>query len=342
MPQNTSIATLAGNDSGVPSSRETAVVDPSRDGDQHVKSAEQRVREWLSGLQPNTRRAYTRDLGAFVAYLGEVSLGAALERLCGVRRARALELVEGWRDTMRAPTADMPDGLSAATINRCLAAINSTLRHLGKADVGPGRLDVALIKAESRRDTAGPAAPDIGGVLRRMESESVPASVRNTAIVALAARRGLRRAEIANLRMVDIDLGRSQIAVLRKGKRERVRITVSGSTIEALNAWLAIRPEHANPDCAAVFVTLARGTRGTPMTTGGIYDIVRAAGASIGQTWRPHGLRHTAATTVLNNGGSLVAAQEFLGHANIATTTRYNDEKRRAADLAVQIVADKI
>src|SRR5262245_34877998 len=105
-------------------------------------SPAQRLAAWLAGLNANTRRAYTYDLERFAAWLGEATIGSALDRLISVPRARALLLLEQWRD------AEKARGVSSAAINRGLAAVNSALRQIAKADIGPGRLDVSPLKSE--------------------------------------------------------------------------------------------------------------------------------------------------------------------------------------------------
>lgn len=300
-------------------------------------TAPERLAAWLQRLGENTCRAYVRDLEVFAAFLGAPTAGIAIERLVQMPRARALISVERWRDAMAAPSYTNPRGLSSATINRRLAALNSALREIGKADIGTGRLDVRGIKQEQRHDNRGPALGKIARVIEELANQNGPAAVRDAAILRLLGQRGLRRTEVASLRVEDLNLDAREIAVQRKGRRERVVVTLAPTTCEALRAWLAVRVEHAKPDVTALFVGLGNAHHGLPIGASAIYEIVRNVGASVGagRAWRPHGLRHSAVTAVLSRTGNLEAARVFAGHANVVTTQNYLDDGRTAEQSAV-------
>ena len=168
-----------------------------------------------------------------------------------------------------------------------------------------------------------------------------PTSVRDIAIILLAAQRGLRRSEIAALQLDDLRMHECTVMVRRKGKRELVAVEISGATCEALSLWLEVRPNVARPDTSAVFVATGNKWRGQPIGDHAVWDIVRKAGASIGATWHPHDLRHTAITEALRLcNGSLPAAQAFAGHAAPQTTGKYIDDKKRLERQAVDAMSD--
>lgn len=73
---------------------------------------------------------------------------------------------------MAAPSEAHPRGLSSAAINRRLAALNSALREIGKADIGPGRLDVRGVKPEARHDNRGPALGKVARVVEGLAEQS--------------------------------------------------------------------------------------------------------------------------------------------------------------------------
>ena len=161
---------------------EPLAVSLSREHDTTPVTAGDRLAAWLRGLSPNTARAYTRDLEHFAKHLGETSPGAALDRLCSIPRARAIGLVEAYRQ------AGVDANLSSATVNRRLAAINSALREIAKADIGPGRLDVKGLKAEPVRETRGPSVSAIARVLEALGARTDARSIRDRAITSSSLR----------------------------------------------------------------------------------------------------------------------------------------------------------
>jgi site-specific recombinase XerC len=296
-----------------------------------VETADERLSNWLRRLGPNTARAYSRDLMHLARHLGCETIGPALLGLCDVKHATALAALERYRDDMLAA------GLASATVNRRLSAANSALAQLAKADLGHGRLDVSPVPHEARRDTRGPSIGKVARVVEELANDTSPAAVRDLAIVLLAAQRGLRRSEIANLKLEDIQLANCKIMVRRKGRREQVAADIAGATCEALERWLEIRPAIAGQDVDAVFVAVGNKWSGRSIGHNAVYDVIRKAGASIGATWHPHDLRHSAITEALRlTNGSLPAAQAFAGHSAPQTTSRYIDDKGRLELQAVE------
>lgn len=289
-------------------------------------TAADRLRYWLRSLGQHTARGYARDLYVFGLYLKQPTAEAAIEIMCHLSRSRALLVAEGWRDSM------VEAKLSSATVNRRLAALNGALREIAKADIGPGRLDIKGVKAEPRRNTEGPQTASLAIAVRELGKEIDPGSRRDLSIILLAGKRGLRRNEIATLRMCDLDLASHKISVLRKGNRERVAIQICEEVCAAIESWLALRPHFVlQTGEEAVFVALRGVSRGRAMSGQAIWAVARSVGEQIGEggsRWRAHGLRHHAITSALAaSSGNLVAACAFAGHQNVATTQRYVDEK---------------
>ena len=315
-------------------------------------TARERLEEWLKAKSPHTRRAYVRDLEMFAKHIGIeaegfAAAGLAMQRMCDLEslghvnergqpmseRAVALLILEGWRD------AQLAEGLSSSTINRRLSAVNSALRAIHKADLGPGRVDVELVKHEARKDVKGPGVVPVSRALDDLAKSDDQLSRRNFAIVLLAAQRGLRRAEIAGLSVKDVDLSECRLLVQRKGKREKVGIAISTACRDAIADWLDVR--EAEPG-GALFTSLSNRAAGKRVTTQTVYNVVRAAGSASGfDGWSPHKLRHTAITEALRlSNGSLPTAQAFAGHASATTTSRYIDDKARLEKQAVDAMGD--
>ena len=137
---------------------------------------------------------------------------------------------------------------------------------------------------------------------------------------------GLRRNEISMLRLDDVDLDARRISLVGKGDKARI-VPIAPPLVPILDDYLtSLRPALAKVGL------LLRQPLGA---TGGRYDgrygpmtvakLVQRAGTGPGVTGRhfPHRWRHSYATSLLRRGADIHVVQRLLGHANIATTTRY-------------------
>jgi len=119
--------------------------------------------------------------------------------------------------------------------------------------------------------------------------------------------------------------------VLGKGRSEKQRLTPPTSPAAAIAAWLAARPAS---EAAALFVRLDRPANGR-LDGSTIYRVVRQLGEAAGVRVRPHGLRHSSITRVLDlSGGDIRAAQRFSRHRDVRVLERYDDSRE---DLAGQL-----
>lgn len=155
---------------------------------------------------------------------------------------------------------------------------------------------------------------------------------RDNAIMELFYASGMRRAELAGVRLADVDLAERTIRVTGKGNKERL-VVINRAAGDAIEAYLRVRPRSADP---ALF--LGRGGKAlTPKHVWRIFrDIYRVSG--IQKHASPHTLRHSFATHLVENGVDLETVRELLGHESLATTGVYLQlamgHKRRAYDEA--------
>jgi integrase/recombinase XerC len=132
---------------------------------------------------------------------------------------------------------------------------------------------------------------------------------------------GVRVSELCGLDLADVDHGRRVVRVLGKGSKERA-VPFGVPAARALDAWLrngrpALGAERSGP---ALFLG-ARGARLQPTT---VRQVVAAYADDTGLPHlSPHGLRHSAATHLLEGGADLRSVQELLGHASLSTTQIY-------------------
>jgi integrase/recombinase XerC len=149
-----------------------------------------------------------------------------------------------------------------------------------------------------------------------------PVGLRDLALLELLYATGIRVAELAGLDVDDVDRERHVVRVLGKGSKERV-VPFGGPAADALDDWvLRGRPALATTASGAALFLGARGGR---------ID-VRAVRRVVHERLRlvedapdlgPHGLRHSAATHLLEGGADLRSVQEMLGHSSMATTQIY-------------------
>ncbi len=150
--------------------------------------------------------------------------------------------------------------------------------------------------------------------------DGAAASVRDRAIVELLYATGIRVSELCATDLDDIDHDRRTARVRGKGDKERV-VPFGIPAAHALRQWLAARGELVTPSSGAALFLGVRGGRIDPRTVrSSVHRLAAQAGVpDLG----PHGLRHTAATHVLEGGADLRTVQELLGHATMSTTQRY-------------------
>ncbi len=165
----------------------------------------------------------------------------------------------------------------------------------------------------------GSARPPGGSELGPRERALI---LRDTAIMELLYATGIRVSELCGLDLGDLDHERRTVRVLGKGGKERT-VPVGLPAERATARWARDgRPVLLTHDSAAALFLGARGRRLDPRTARRVVHTRLAAVPAVPDTG-PHGLRHAAATHLLEGGADLRSVQEILGHASLATTQIY-------------------
>jgi integrase/recombinase XerC len=147
-------------------------------------------------------------------------------------------------------------------------------------------------------------------------------ALRDTAIMELLYATGIRVSELCGLDLGDLDHERRTVRVMGKGGKERT-VPVGLPAERATACWARDgRPVLATPGSAAALFLGARGRRLDPRTARRVVHTRLAAVPAVPDTG-PHGLRHAAATHLLEGGADLRSVQEILGHASLGTTQIY-------------------
>jgi len=290
-----------------------------------------------------TRRAYAYDLLNFLRFL--------VERRLGLAEVTPTDLFD-YLDWQQRPRQSKPGatvvrlndrrGAAPATMNRRIAAVRGLFEYaviVGARAISPVPAPRRTAGLRARRGMLGHLPtrhPQPGGRLVRAARplpESLPLAQVEAFLTDLHTRRdralvlamllgGLRSAEVRNLLLSNVDIGRRQVRVVGKGGRERV-VPVDRPFFTELAAYLREeRPAGcATPQC---FVVLRGPTAGQPMTEAGLRRIFRTHRARSGAVRvRPHRLRHTYGTELAAAGIDLLVLRELMGHASPETTGRY-------------------
>ncbi|GJG89174.1 hypothetical protein tb265_43550 [Gemmatimonadetes bacterium T265] len=297
-----------------------------------------------------TLRTYRSKLLAYAAWLG-VPLEHLPEALLARGAARVHLDLERYRAHLRDERRASP-----ATINGHLAALRSLVRFLRRTHACTWTLDVPSERAVPYRDTAGPGLAAVRALLRAAARQPEPRkAARDVALVRLLVDRALRRSEVVGLDLAHVrraGAGMPDAVLVRaKGRAERELLTLPPKTAAALGAWLAARGAEPGP----LFVSLdpGAGRRGRGgrtraalerLTGEGVARILAALAerARLTAPVRPHGLRHTAITALLDAGAGLREAQRFSRHADPRTLMRYDDNRTDIAGEMARRVSDLV
>lgn len=267
---------------------------------------------WERDLSPHTVRAYTGDIRSLLAALAARG-GDALAEL-------DLTVLRGWLAQLRAA------GASRTTLARRAAAartFTAWAHHAGLLAIDPG---VRLAGARPHRSLPAVLRPDqASDALRAAASgaaEADPVALRDHAMLEMLYASGVRVSELCGLDLTDIDDERRTVRVVGKGRKERV-VPYGIPAERALRRWLRWgRPALVRERSPAALFLGARGGRiGARAVRTVVHDAVGAVPGA--PDMGPHGLRHSAATHLLEGGADLRSVQELLGHATLATTQLY-------------------
>lgn len=160
-----------------------------------------------------------------------------------------------------------------------------------------------------------------------------PAAFRDLAIFGMMYIGGLRRSEVADLNVEDIDLELKEARVIGKGNKERMLFLDDG-TVTAVKQWLDLRGDH---DGALFYRVLKSGKiQAGRLSDQAIYNVVKKRQAEAGiSEISPHDFRKTFISTILEETGDLRMAQALAGHSDPKTTANYDrreiKEMRKAA-----------
>jgi len=232
-------------------------------------------------------------------------------------------------------------GKAPSTVNATLCALRGVARAAWNLEQMTAE---QFQRIESVRSVKGSRLPsgralssgEVAALLDACWRDSTAAGARDAAVIALLIGAGLRRSEAAQLRLEDYDPERSTLKILGKGDKERLTYLTGGSA-QAMADWLQMR--GSQPGALLCPVNKSGTLDLRLMSPQAIYDALlkRAREASV-RSFTPHDLRRTFVSDLLDAGADISAVQQLVGHANIATTQRYDRRGEQAKQKAAQMV----
>jgi integrase/recombinase XerD len=260
------------------------------------------------GLSANTHEAYQRDLARFLDYLESSKKGVT-----NASPRSISEYLKRLKD----------GGQSVRSYTRALVAIRGFYRYLLKtgvvktspcASVDMPRMEKRLPKALTLEEV---------DTLLEAQKTDTPKGLRDKAMLEVLYATGVRVSELVGMKMNDVNLQTGCITVLGKGMKQRI-VPIGETAI----VWVKRYIEEGRPQTLKgknskhLFVT----GRGTLMTRENFWHRIKKSALTAGidkKKIKPHILRHSFATHLVERGADLRAVQEMLGHADISTTQIY-------------------
>lgn len=262
------------------------------------------------GLASNTISAYRRDLGFYCSFLEENGITALS------RAARD--------DITKFMFSQKDKGIAANSIARRLAAIRMFHRFLCRERITPSdpsslietpklwkRVPEVLSYQEVEALLAAPHGT------RRGEQE-----IRDRAILEVMYATGMRVSEVVNLRTDNVNLEIGFLRCIGKGNKERV-IPLGKKAVACVNRYLASSRQRILGARQSEYLFVSR--MGKKISRQTFWKLIKkyASRAGIRKNIKPHLLRHSFATHLIERGADLRSVQEMLGHSDISTTQIY-------------------
>ncbi|GAK93037.1 integrase [Nonlabens ulvanivorans] len=253
------------------------------------------------------RRGYKKDLEQ-LAYFLQDEYDLQIENA-------SYPLIRTWLSNL------LDDNLSARTVNRKVASLKSYYKFLlftGQIDFHP------LSQHKSLKVSNNVQIPfskkEVQQILDSSYDPKNFETVRDLLLIELFYITGMRREELMNLKLQDVNFSARSIKVLGKRNKERV-IPLLDSIWDKLEAYLILR-NLVNVNYLNELFMTKKGDKLYPVL---VYRIIKLYFSKVSEKVKtsPHILRHSFATHLLDEGADLNAVKELLGHASLASTQVY-------------------
>ena len=256
----------------------------------------------------NTVVAYKNDIEAFQLFLSQEFSDSDVSRANYAQiRTWIVQLVDR--------------SISNRTINRKISSLNSYYKFLLKIESIEAN---PLVKHKALKVSKKIQIPfsetEVNSVLNTINTTTFE-GIRDKLIVELFYSTGIRRIELVQLQLQDVDLSQGHVKVLGKRNKERI-IPLLPSVMDTVVAYLLERSKLKTITDPSILFLTKKGIKTYEML---VYRIITGYFDSISTKVKksPHIIRHSFATHLLNNGADLNAVKELLGHSSLAATQVY-------------------
>jgi len=257
----------------------------------------------------HTVTAYINDIGFFESFLSNEFEDDNLLRV-------NYNQIRSWIVSLS------DDGISNASINRKISSLKSFYKFLLKTkqiDTSPLLKHKALKSAKKIQIPFSEKELDM--VLNQITYKEGFEGIRDKLIVDLFYTTGIRRTELINLKLQNVDLYNKTIKVIGKRNKERI-IPILTIIEEQIKKYLSERSSIQELKDSECFFLLLNGVK---LNDSFVYRLINYYFSNVSEKVKksPHILRHTFATHLLNNGADINSVKELLGHSSLASTQVY-------------------
>ena len=255
---------------------------------------------------PNTVSSYSVDLNQFQDYL-KLTYDADVISV-------NYQMIRSW-------VLQLTDSIQSKSVNRKITSLKSFYKYLflmGKIKSNPA-LKLSYSKV-AKKIPSFIIEDQINSLLDNFTFENNYDGFLDRLIIDLFYSTGIRRSELINIKLFDVDLSANRLKVLGKRNKERF-VPLNKELKKSMESYLEQRNDISNVIDKSFFLITKKGKKLYPSL---VYRRVRKyLLMTSSNKINPHVLRHTFATHMLNNGADLNAIKEMLGHANLAATQIY-------------------
>ena len=286
----------------------------------------------------NTRREYAKDLKHFFTTLvGQEPNPTLVRQFLQLDRFEAMALVLKYKAGL------IDRGLKEATVNRRLAAVKSLVNYARRVGFCSWHLsDIKSERVKAYRDTSGISPAAFAKMLAVPDRETLKGK-RDYALLRLLWTNALRRQEVSQCNVSDLDLEAKKLSILGKGRGTQKEIVdLQTKTCVALREWLEERGELGIEQPLFISFHPYYGHR---LTGDGIRKIVAgiAEAAGIPKAMSPHRIRHSSITAALDaSGGDVRNVQKLSRHADLNTLMIYEDHRTGAQGRISELLEDLV
>lgn len=257
----------------------------------------------------HTLSSYEDDLSGFILYLEENSGGITLKEVSHLQ-------IRSWLAAIK------EQGLSARSINRKISTLKSFFKYCLKTGaIAASPMTKVISPKVSKRLPSFVKEEDTDKLIRALNNSADDwKSLNARVLIGVFYSTGMRLSELLNLREKQIDFSRRQVKVLGKGNKERV-LPLAEDIVILLQDYIRQKAENFKKPDDVLLVT-EKGKKLYPKYAWLLVNTYLGLASTLDKK-SPHVLRHTFATHLMNNGASLSAVKELLGHSSLAATQVY-------------------